>query len=752
PAARLVLGLGLGLAVGSVGAAWGAAVGGWLALFALHRAGRPSPDGEDQPTVVTSTGGTTLAFLGLAVLQHQDLVIANLVLDPADVGTFAALSTLGGLVAFATATLPLVLLPAARPTEMAAGHTPLDRASPGDDGSSATVVAVGAAVAVALASVVVAVLAADALVLAVVGPRYGSVAPLVPPYLAAMGCLGVARVVAARRCARGDGSSVARRVAGVAVAHALGVAALGRAPGQVVAVSAVALTATAGVLVLPSARPAHAVRSTWRARLVRWWHVPDTRLLVGLTIVAVLLRLATERSFWVDEAISVHQAQLPFGEMLHDLRSTDVHPPLHFVVLWLAVRVVGTAEWAVRLPSVLCGAALVPVLYGCARELYDRRTARVAAALVVPAPFLVWYSQEARMYALFIVVGVAAVWAQVAALRKGDSRAFAAWAVTSAALLWTQWFALLPLAAQQLATVVHLVRRRRSDDGGPPLLGRWVGSLALTGILVLPLVPFLADQLAAYGERGAGLAMPAAAGADSSDVASGLSSYAVIANLAWALGGYHSDDVMVRLGALWPLAVLGCLLLLGRRLEWSTKIVAAVALLPAAALFVIAHSKRDLFELRYFVLAAPLLLVLVARAVTTLAHRRATLGVAMAGLLALSGVALADQQVNGTNPRLFDFRGAVEEIDETSQPGDVLAYAPGYLDGVLGYYAPDLRGMPLASIDGAEVDGQVYVVVAERFLTADGSGRVGDALARLEQARGTPERFERPNVIVWRFR
>ena len=753
PAARLALGLGLGLAIGPAGAAWGAAAGGWVALLALHRAGRSTDDERALLPSSTSTGATTVAFLGLAMLQHQDLVIANRVLDAGDVGAFAALSTLGGIVAFATATLPLVLLPAARGTAEPTPRAPTGAGSSDGRAASATVVAVGAAAAVALGSVVVAILAADALVLAVVGPRYLSVAPLVPPYLAAMGCLGLARVVAARRCADGDGRAVARRVLTVTVAHAAAVAVVARTPGQVVAVSGIALAATAGVLVLPTpSRAAHVARPNWQARVRGWWHLPDVPLLVALTVVAVLLRLATERSFWVDEALSVHQAQLPFGQMLEDLRATDVHPPLHFAVLWATVRALGTAEWAVRLPSVVFGAALVPVLYGCARELYDRRTARVAAALAVPAPFLVWYSQEARMYALFMVVGVAAVWAQVAALRRGSGTAFVAWGVASAALLWTQWFAVLPLAVQQVVTVVHLVRRRRTRDAASRLAGRWLGSLVVTAVLVLPLVPFLADQLAAYGERGAGLAMPAAAGADSSDVASGLSSYAVIANLLWAVGGYHSDDVMVRLGALWPLAVLACLLLLGRRLEWSSKLVAAVALVPGAALFAIAHSKRDLFELRYFVLAAPLLLVLIARAISTVARRRATLAVTMAGLLAVSGIALADQQVNGTNPRLFDFRGAVEEIDDTARPGDVLTYAPGYLDGVLAYYAPDLRGEPLATVDPDDVEGQIYVVVAERFLTPDGSGRVGDVLARLEQARGAPERFERPNVIVWRFR
>ena len=54
-------------------------------------------------------------------------------------------------------------------------------------------------------------------------------------------------------------------------------------------------------------------------------------------------------------------------EMLDDMATTDVHPPLHHALLWVTVRVFGTSEFAVRLPSLIAGVALVPVLYWVGR-------------------------------------------------------------------------------------------------------------------------------------------------------------------------------------------------------------------------------------------------------------------------------------------------------------------------------------------------------------------------------------------------
>ena len=117
---------------------------------------------------------------------------------------------------------------------------------------------------------------------------------------------------------------------------------------------------------------------------------PDTShnrallVLAGLVLGGLALRLAVPRGIWLDEAISIHQARLSLHDLFSNLYNGDRQPPLYHLVLWLTVRAFGHGEFAVRLPSLIAGTLVIPVLYELGRELYDRRTGLVAAAFAAP--------------------------------------------------------------------------------------------------------------------------------------------------------------------------------------------------------------------------------------------------------------------------------------------------------------------------------------------------------------------------------
>ncbi len=802
PVWRLALGVLAAAVVGPAGAALAVVAAGYASLLAtrargLHLVapwvpdrGHGTPRAALPPAAARAVAGrvpTAVAFALVAVVQQQDLLVAKLRLAPDAAGSFAVLSTAGGAVAFATATIPLVLLP----------HQGRSR--------SADRVAVGATLAVGAAAVVAAVVAGDVVLRAAFGDAHAEATTWFPAYVATMALVGLARTLAARRCAAGAARSVVAVLAAVVVGHLVLLALVPATVPALVGASAVTSVAGVGALALP---PGLAGRQGARARAaLRAWAVPvDVALVGAMVAVAAPLRLLATRGLWVDEAITVSQARGSIPSLLAWLEATDVHPPLHHLLVWATIRVLGTAEWAVRLPSVVAGVALVPVAYGFARALYGRRTGLVAAALVTVSPFLVWYSQEARMYSLFVLLATGAAWAQVAALR-GDGRwAWTAYALTTAATAWTQWFAVVPFAAQQLLFGLVGLRwalRRRAarragrtssarrpaavptsalgptpaapahpepspapdpveepdpDVLGPPghRLRHWALATAGSLLLIAPLLPLALGQLAAYGSRRSGAVDAttlSTAGTAASDLAdAGIGVYSVAANGIWALFGYHGDQTMARIAACWPLLLLVAFVALGRgRTARSTGLAVAVAV-PTAAFVALGSVKRDLFELRYFAAVVPLLLVLVARALTVSTRRPRALVAGALALVALSGAMLVDQQLNGANPRRYDFAGALEVVPDRPDDGDLLLYEPSYLGDVVTYYAPDVDARALVT-DPDQVRGRDRVfLLATTRLSQDvrTSARVGEALARYEDAGWTvvAERRE-ANVRIW---
>lgn len=765
PAVRLGLGVVLAWRLGPIGAAAGVVLGGYAALAVatlaggLHRsASSATASAPARAALAAPAGGIVAAFALLALVQNQDVLWANGLLDGTAAAEFAVLSTLGGVAAFATTTIPLVLLPRARRGER-----------------GALLNALGLAAGLGAAALVPVLIAPAFVVETLFGARYAGAAGLAAPYLAAMALLGVARVFLAHHCATAGARAVVGLVAGVALLQAgLLVALADGAAGAVTAtlVSTIVLTLGAGVLALraptvaappPATLPVvtsedetvlPASAPTARSISGPARHLHDRWIMLGLMVVALALRLISSRSLWLDEATSVAQARMSFGGMLEALQASDVHPPLHDALLWLIVHAIGDSELIVRFPSLVAGVALVPAAFLAGRELWDRRAGLVAAALTTVAPFAVWYAQEARMYALFLLFATLALYGQARATRRGDRTGWIVYVVATGLLVWTHYFALLFVGVQQLGFVAAGLARRTPDWRGNLRRARpWAVSTAAVGLICVPLLLLARAQFAANEASGRGFAGNDGQLRTSLDGGREIpDAYDVLTNAVWGMLGYHSSDTMAQLTSLWPVLILGALLVLGRGRGASGRLLVALVVLPAVALFAIGQIKPFLFEIRYAAGTVPVMLLLAARGLTAWIPGRtlvvALTAVACAGLLA----ATTDQQLSRTNPRLYDFEGAISRIEAQSAPGDVLLYEPEYLDDLVGYYGDGLRTQPLSRGVPKVEPGTRIFLLASFNEQPDVAERTAAGLAELGSRHRLVDRFTRPQVRVWEYR
>jgi 4-amino-4-deoxy-L-arabinose transferase-like glycosyltransferase len=108
----------------------------------------------------------------------------------------------------------------------------------------------------------------------------------------------------------------------------------------------------------------------------------------------------TFHSLWFDEVMSTVWAARPAGEIWRVGLALvqDKHPPLYYLALHGWTALFGPGDGAVRALGVIAGALAVLPAYGIGVMLGGRRAGAFGALLVALNPFLVWYSQEARMF------------------------------------------------------------------------------------------------------------------------------------------------------------------------------------------------------------------------------------------------------------------------------------------------------------------------------------------------------------------
>jgi mannosyltransferase len=172
---------------------------------------------------------------------------------------------------------------------------------------------------------------------------------------------------------------------------------------------------------------------------------PSLLALSGLILLGAVLRFATIdlQSYRYDEAVTVGRVLHPsLFDTFSAVPRSESTPPLYYLVAWLWSRPFGTGEVWMRSLSALAGTASILVVYLAARALpLSRRAGLIAAAAVAVSPVLVWFSQDARAYALVFLLTALSFLFFARARRSGERRDLAWWAVFSALALATHYFA-----------------------------------------------------------------------------------------------------------------------------------------------------------------------------------------------------------------------------------------------------------------------------------------------------------------------
>jgi mannosyltransferase len=185
-------------------------------------------------------------------------------------------------------------------------------------------------------------------------------------------------------------------------------------------------------------------------RIVGSLQTPAGWALLAVTAVAAALRFATldQQSYWYDEAVTATLLDGSLIDVVRGVVETESTPPLYYLLGWGWVQVLGSDEWQLRSLSALLGTLVVPVAFFAGRIVATVRIGLAAAALAAVSPVLVWYSQEARAYALLALLGGLSFVLFALARSDPSARRLAFWAIVGALALATHYFAVFLIVAE----------------------------------------------------------------------------------------------------------------------------------------------------------------------------------------------------------------------------------------------------------------------------------------------------------------
>lgn len=125
-------------------------------------------------------------------------------------------------------------------------------------------------------------------------------------------------------------------------------------------------------------------------------------IIVFIGIILRLLFINKADGLWNDEYVSWMIASTPFTQGFWEGVKSQCHMPFYYLYLKFFMSIFGQSDLLLRLTSVITGVLSIPVMYFVGLEK-DKKVGFFAAFLTAISSFLIYYSQEVRIYSVLFL-------------------------------------------------------------------------------------------------------------------------------------------------------------------------------------------------------------------------------------------------------------------------------------------------------------------------------------------------------------
>jgi mannosyltransferase len=383
---------------------------------------------------------------------------------------------------------------------------------------------------------------------------------------------------------------------------------------------------------------------------------------------------------------------LNLREML-DILLTGNNPPLYEIFLHYWIKAFGIEPWAVRMPSLIFSALTAPVIYRIGQRYATARAGVIAAAIFTISTMHIYFSHEARVYSLFVLLATLSLYFYLGIAREpGRKRNYVLLFITNLVLIYSHYFGFFVLLVE-LVSLPLIEHRRRAVKGVLVMMA------ALAVCYTPMIVVFL--QRAQESVEGTWVSAPAIT--------------EVYGNLNRFLNNKYNTLVLIILfaGAFTARILKKDLArhIKAFRGDRNIMIILLWFGVPYLLMFIVSF-KVPMFIDRYILYTSIPFYLVIGILISRFVNHTIFQGIA-AGIFLLSMV--LTMQINPDNDRRM--REWVEEVKSRKSPGTLVLLAPGYADIGFAYhynieYFKDYKRMrqllngdnifPINSADAAE--------------------------------------------------
>ncbi|MFZ1258805.1 MAG: glycosyltransferase family 39 protein [Candidatus Saccharimonas sp.] len=216
----------------------------------------------------------------------------------------------------------------------------------------------------------------------------------------------------------------------------------------------------------------------------------------GLTVFALLsLGNMARWSVWFDEAFGIYLIRYNMADIAK-FTAADVHPPLYYWLLKCWQTLFGNSEYALRSLSMVAIMVAMVFIYLLVRRFFSRQVAAWSLLLMVLTPFMLRYSEEARMYGLTAAFVAAATYVMVDATYQPSRKKWLLYGILVSLGMWTHYYAALAWLAHWVWRFV-VTRQKTAKRSVKAFFSKdWLLAHVVAIGVFAPWLPYMIKQVA----------------------------------------------------------------------------------------------------------------------------------------------------------------------------------------------------------------------------------------------------------------